>query len=174
MSSHLPRLSWLLRSLSNPLCPIHPSRIWKLGKTQLFQTDADYSIFIPCMVTKLQNKLQTLNTCPSFPGSVSGWLGLPGPTNIPSLFTSHLSQTLLFRHSFLLPITISTDLINVSNNTLIFKPKSLIPTWLFMSVCMDLCIHSVTCQYIFSCNFRDIRIPCFSIPISNIPFTVLC
>ena len=96
------------------------------------------------------------------------------PTNMPSLFTSHLSQTLQFRHSFLLPVTISTDLINVSNNTLILKPKSVIPTWLFMSVCLDLCIHSVTCQYIFSCNFRDIRIPCFSIPISNIPFTVLC
>ena len=92
VSLYLPRLSCLLRSLSNPLCPTHPSRILKLGKTQLFQTDTDYSIFTPSMATKLQNKLQTLNTCPSFPGSVSGWLGPPGTCkHFPLLFTSHLS-----------------------------------------------------------------------------------
>lgn len=65
---------------------------------------------------------------------------------------------------------INTDFINVSNNTLILKPKSFIPMWLFMSVCMDLCIHPVMCQYIFSCNFRDTRSPCFSIPILEYSF----
>lgn len=167
MSPHLPRLSHLLRSLSSPLLPTHPSRIWSFGKTaQLFQTEAKCSIFTQHTATKLQNKL-------AVPQHLSRFtrvnVGLTWTTWHLQTFTSliHIpsSSDLTFRYSILLSRVTYTNLINVSNNIFILESKTFISMWLFMDVYMDLCIHPLTCQYIFSCNFRNIRIPCFSSPI---------
>ena len=113
-----------------------------------------------------KTNLQSLNIYLGLPGSMSGWLGPLGTgKHLPILFTSHLPRILLFGYSILLSRVIYTNLINVSNNIFILESKTFVSMWLFMGVCMDLCIHPLTCQYIFSCNFRNIRIPCFSSPI---------
>lgn len=103
-SPHLPRLSILPRwgSPSSPLLPTHPSRNWSLGKrAQLFfQRQANHSLLSTQQLNSRAN-LQALNIYVGFPGSMSRWLGPPGPCKYsPFSSTSHLSRILQFGYSF--------------------------------------------------------------------------